>query len=165
MPEPLVIIRSYSSRDLAEEDCRLLIDAGIDAYTGTYIRQRTVKVRVPTSQVEQALALLPPPAPDLLAPADPQKACAWCGCEQTRFASSPLVRSLVLGGMAFAAWLAIRRQFEAAALLGVGSIWLLFVKVIDDRLVCSNCGREWRARERAPEPEDEHEPRTENLEA
>jgi hypothetical protein len=148
MPEPLVTIRRYWSPELAEQDCRVLIDAGITAYGGGYGRGRTTgragEVRVPESQVEKALRILPPAEPDLLAPPDEPTLCQWCGSDKPRYPST-LARILSLVGVAAAASLAMRRQFEVAGLVVAFTVTAMYFAKIGSGLVCANCGREWRA--------------------
>jgi hypothetical protein len=150
VPEPLVTIRSYSSPEPAEEDCRLLINAGIDAYLRTHRRRETGEVRVPESQVEAAMALLPPAAPDLFAPQEVPRVCPWCGCDRARF-PSPIARLLSVVGVIVAASLAIQREFALAGLAASFTALVAYVgKISGDELVCTNCGREWRAPRAAP---------------
>jgi len=173
IPEPLVTIRRYSSSEPAVDDCRLLIDAGIDAYIRTYRRQDVGEVRVPESQVERALGLLPPPLPDLVEEPSIPKVCPWCGSDRARY-PAPVSRLASIGGIFAAALLAVYRNFQAAALVFAVTLWVVYLAKINAGLVCANCGGEWRAPRAAPEPEPEpereqgteaeHEPGTENPE-
>ena len=79
IPERLVTIRDYFSTESAAADCRLLIDAGIDAYIRIYRWQDIGEVRVPESQVERAMTLISVPQLELSAGVEHAETCTWCG--------------------------------------------------------------------------------------
>src|SRR4029077_1260437 len=143
IPERLVIIRRYSSTEPAVADCRLLIHEGIDAYIRTYRWQDTGEVRVPESQVERALALLP--AGDSLERSDEVERCPWCGSQEARIVA-PFTTALGAAGIGLVAWEIYSRRLDGAVVAGVLALLIVaMTKMAAGRLVCVNCGREWRA--------------------
>jgi VIT1/CCC1 family predicted Fe2+/Mn2+ transporter len=166
IPEPLVTIRRYSSTEPAVADCRLLIDAGIDAYIRTYRRQDTGEVRVPESQVESALALLPTAPPDASGGGDQNEKCAWCGSPHAR-TFAPFTSVVLAAGAGLIGWAIYKGQYDGAAVsVTVTLLVLFFMKTTVGRLVCAECGRDWLVRGTGHAgPEPEHEQRTENPEA
>ena len=151
IPGRLITIRRYSSSEPAVDDCRLLIDAGIDAYIRTYRWQDVGEVRVPESQVERALALLPAIDP---AQIEEVERCAWCGSKDARVVA-PFTTVLASAGAAVVAWEIYSRRFEAAvAAAFLALLVVAMTKMAAGRLVCTNCGREWRAPRAAPDPSD-----------
>ena len=159
IPEPLVTIRRYPSAEHSEEDHERLTGASITAYRESLSpHSLAVVIRVPESQVQQALAILPPAEPDLLEEPDKPKVCPWCGSDRARY-PAPVARVASFVGGFFTALLAVYRQFEAAGLALAITLWAMYVAKIGSGLVCANCGREWRAPHEAPEPE--HEPERE----
>jgi len=145
IPERLITIRRYSSSGPAVDDCRLLIDNGLDAYIRTYRWQDIGEVRVPESQVERALALLPEARPDLSASVEQAEKCAWCGSRHAR-TFAPFT-GLVLGaGAGLIGWAIYKGQYDGAAVaFTVTLVVLFFMKTTVGRLVCADCGRDWRA--------------------
>jgi len=95
IPERLITIRRYSSAGPAVDDCRLLIDNGLDAYIRTYRWQDIGEVRVPESQVERALALLP--GVDSTGQAEVVERCPWCGSRHAR-TFAPFTGLVLAGG-------------------------------------------------------------------
>ena len=142
IPERLVTIRRYASTGPAVDDCRLLVDAGFDAYIRTYRWQDIGEVRVPESQVQEALALLP--ALDASDAVEEVERCPWCGSHDARLVA-PLTTVLMAGAAAWIGWELYARRFEgaaAAALLSLLAVAL--TKMATGRLICVNCGRDWR---------------------
>ena len=152
IPERLITIRRYASSEPAVDDCRLLIDAGIDAYFRTYRWQDVGEVRVPESQVERALALLP--AVDPAQTEEEVERCAWCGSKDARLVA-PFTSVLASAGIALVGWEIYSGR--AGAAVAAALLVLLIVamtKMAAGRLICTNCGREWRAPRAAPDSED-----------
>jgi hypothetical protein len=165
IPERLIVIRRYSSTEAAVDDCRLLLDAGINAYIRTYRWQDIGDVRVPESEVQRALALLPSAGAELVAGAEQAETCAWCGSRHAR-TFAPFTGLVLAAGGGLVGWAIYRGEYDAAVTTFLVTLVVLFLmKTIAGRLVCAECGREWRAPRAAPEPEPEHERRTENPEA
>ena len=162
IPERLVTIRRYDSAEPAVEDCRLLIDAGLDAYIRTYRWADIGEVRVPEGQVQRALALLPAQAPDSLPRVDQRERCAWCGSEDARLVA-PFTTVLACAGAALVGWEIYLRRFEAAAAAAFLALLIVaMTKMAAGHLVCVNCGRDWRPPQPALAPEDDE--RSENRE-
>ena len=164
IPERLVTIRRYSSTEPAVAACRLLLDEGIEAYIRTYRWQDTGEVRVPESEVERALALLP--AADSLEGSDEVERCRWCGSRDARVVA-PFTTVLGLAGVGLIAWEIYSRRIDGAVVAAVLVLLIVaMTKMAAGRLVCMNCGQERRAPRAAPDPEHEreHERRTENPE-
>ncbi len=152
IPERLITIRRHASSEAAVDDCRLLIDAGIDAYIRTYRWQDVGEVRVPESQVERALALLP--AVDPAQAEEEVERCAWCGSKDARLVA-PFTSVLAWAGIALVGWEIYSGRVGAA--VAAALLVLLIVamtKMAAGRLICTNCGREWRAPRAAPDSED-----------
>ena len=155
IPERLVTVRDYSSTESAAADCRLLIDAGIDAYIRTYRWQDIGEVRVPESQVESALALLSASQLELSAGVEHAETCAWCGGRYPR-TFAPFTGLVLAAGAGLIAWAIYLGQYDGAAVsVSVTLVVLFFMKTIAGRLVCADCGREWRAPKPAPDPDSE----------
>jgi len=155
IPERLVTIRDYSSTESAAADCRLLIDAGIDAYIRIYRWQDIGEVRVPESQVESALALLSVPQLESSAGVEHAETCAWCGCRTPR-TFAPFTGLVLAAGGGLIAYAIYLGQYDGAAVTaGVTLVVLFFMKTTAGRLVCADCGREWRAPKPAPDPDSE----------
>jgi len=109
------------------------------------------EVRVPESQVERALALLPAIDP---AQIEEVERCAWCGSKDARVVA-PFTTVLASAGAAVVAWEIYSRRFEAAvAAAFLALLVVAMTKMAAGRLVCTNCGREWRAPRAAPDPSD-----------
>jgi hypothetical protein len=146
MSERLVTIRRYPSEEDSEDDYQRLLDAGIPAYRGSWSRYPSLRtlLRVPESQVDAAIELLPPAPPDLFAPQEIPKVCPWCGSDRARY-SGTVARILGFAGIFVAASLTVRRYFELA-LVGCCTVFAIWRANIGGDLVCGNCGREWRAR-------------------
>jgi len=167
MPEPLVTIRYYDTPEEARRDQRILGRAGITVYVGggprggMRFRMPAGEIRVPESQAERALSLLPPQPPNLLAPPEVPSVCPWCGSDRARYAGA-VARILGFLGIFTAASLTVRRHFELAALVGCCTVFAIWRANIGGDLVCANCGRQWRPPRAAPEPEPEAEPRSVN---
>ena len=155
IPERLITIRRYDSTEAAVEDCRLLIEEGFDAYIRTYRWQDISEVRVPESQVEEALALLPAQAPDSVPRVDQRERCAWCGSEDARLVA-PFTTVLACAGAALVAWELYRRRFESAVAAAFLALLIVaMTKMTAGRLVCVNCGRDWRPPRAAPADDSE----------
>jgi hypothetical protein len=164
VPEPLVTVRRYPSAEHSEEDYDRLTEAGITVYRATPSRTLAVVLRVPDSQVQDALAILPPAEPDLLKEPDQPAVCPSCGSERAQY-PAPAARIASLAGVFVTALLAVYRRFEAAGVVFALTIWAMYLAKINSGLVCANCGGKWRApRGALPEPEPEHEPGTQNPE-
>ena len=155
IPERLITIRRYSSTEPAVADCRLLIDNGLDAYIRTYRWQDIGEVRVPESQVESALALLPASRPDASGDVNEQEKCAWCGSAHAR-TFAPFTGLVLAAGAGLVAWAIYRGEYDAAAMAATVTVIALFVmKTTIGRLVCADCGRDWHVPKPAPNPEPE----------
>ena len=168
IPERLITIRRYSSAQPAVDDCRLLIEAGFDAYIRTYRWEDIGEVRVSESQVERALALLPAGQPDSTATAEQRGTCAWCGSRHAR-TFAPFTGLVLAAGAGLAVWAVYKGEYNGAAMAVTATVMLLFImKTTVGYLVCADCGREWRvpgAGQTGPEPELEPERRTQNPDA
>jgi hypothetical protein len=155
IPERLVTIRGYSSTESAAADCRLLIDAGIDAYIRIYRWQDIGEVRVPESQVERAMTLLSVPQLELSAGVEHAETCTWCGGRYPR-TFAPFTGLVLAAGGGLIGWAIYLGQYDSgAATAGVTLVVLFFMKTIAGRLVCADCGRDWRAPKPAPDPDSE----------
>src|SRR5256885_6991538 len=142
IPERLITIRRYSSAGPAVDACRLLIDNGLDAYIRTYRWQDIGEVRVPESQVERALALLP--GVDSTGQAEVVERCPWCGSRHAR-TFAPFTGLVLAGGAGLIGWAIYQGQYDGAAVaFTVTLVVLFFMKTILGRLVCAECGRDWR---------------------
>ena len=155
IPERLVTIRRYSSTAPAVADCRLLIDAGLDAYIRTYRWHDIGEVRVPESQVESAFALLPASLPEASEGVDEAEKCAWCGSPHAR-TFAPFTGLVLAGGGGLIGWAIYRGEYDGAAMAFIVTLIVLFVmKTTVGRLVCAECGRDWQvpgAGTAGPEP-------------
>jgi len=156
IPERLVTIRDYASAESAAADCRLLIDAGIDAYIRIYRWQDIGEVRVPESQVESALALLSVPQLESSAGGvEHAETCAWCGGRYPR-TFAPFTGLVLAAGGGLIGYAIYLGQYDGAAVTaGVTLVVLFFMKTVAGRLVCADCGRDWRAPKPAPDPDAE----------
>ena len=147
IPERLVTVRTYDSPDLARNDHQMLLDAGIDAYMGgSYYRYRErPQLRVPASQVERALELLPPELPTLHDDLRlPSVRCVRCESTSVQIVA-PAVNYLLLAGVALGAWALTKRQVNAAIVLMVGMIAAAaLAKKLSSRRRCAACGHVWR---------------------
>ncbi|HXD19254.1 MAG TPA: hypothetical protein VN654_19710 [Vicinamibacterales bacterium] len=165
IPERLITIRRYSSTEPAVADCRLLIEAGFDAYIRTYRWQDVGEVRVPESQVQEALALLPATPAEGSSELERIETCAWCGSRHAR-TFAPFTGLVLATGAGLIGWAIYNGQYDGAAVsFTVTLVVLFFMKTTVGRLVCAECGRDWQvpgAGRAGPEPE--HEQRTENPE-
>ena len=136
-------------------DCRLLLEAGFDAYIRTYRWQDVGEVRVPESQVENALALLPATPADGSSELEPIETCAWCGSRHAR-TFAPFTGVVLAAGAGLLAWAIYRGAYDAAAMAATVTLIALFVmKTTIGRLVCADCGRDWHVPKPAPSPEPE----------
>lgn len=155
IPERLFTIRLYDSPELAAADHQMLLDAGIDAYLGgSYYRYRErAQLRVPESQIERALALLPPELPtlhdDLRLPA-----IRCVRCESTsNHVVAPAVNYFLVAGAVLGVWALARRQVNAAVLMMiVMTTFAAFAKKLSTRRRCDRCGHVWRSRSRRFRP-------------
>lgn len=147
IPERLFTVRLYDSPELAAADHQMLLDAGIDAYLGgSYYRHRErAQLRVPESQIERALELLPPELPtlhdDLRLPA-----IRCVRCESTsNHVVAPAVNYFLIGGALLGVWALARRQVNAAVLMMiVMTTFAAFAKKLSTRRRCDTCGHVWR---------------------
>jgi hypothetical protein len=155
IPERLVTIRRYSSTESAVADCRLLLDAGLDAYIRTYRWQDSGDVRVPESQVESALALLPASQLELSGGVEEAETCAWCGSRHAR-TFAPFTGLVLAAGAGLMGFAIYNGEYDGAAMTFTVTLVLLFMmKTITGRLVCADCGRDWRPPRPASAPESD----------
>src|ERR1051325_2129171 len=114
----------------------------MDAYIRTYRWQDVGEVRVPESQVERALALLP--AVDAAHAEEHVERCAWCGSTDARL-QSPFSRALAIVSALLIGWELYGRRLGAAFTAAfLALVVLALTKIMTGRVVCTNCGREWR---------------------
>jgi VIT1/CCC1 family predicted Fe2+/Mn2+ transporter len=153
IPERLVTIRRYSSTEPAVAACRLLLDEGIEAYIRTYRWQDVGEVRVPESQVESALALLPASQLELSGGVEQAETCAWCGSRHAR-TFAPFTGLVLAAGAGLIGLAIYKGEYDGAAMSFTVMLVLLFMmKTITGRLVCADCGRDWRPPTPAPDPD------------
>ena len=159
IPEPLVTIRWYSAPEFAAVDREALLEGGIPAYLGgRYSRYReAVELRVPESQVEQALDILGEPRPEN----DPLKGavgedqrpirCPLC-LSAAVIPQPPYGLGVMLVGGAAAAYAFAIRWFAAAAVAIV--VTIVVSARIDQKVPkwrCPRCHHAWREQ---PNPYD-----------
>jgi hypothetical protein len=146
VPEELVTIRTYDSPELADADHQALVDAGIAAYTsGSYHRHSAqTELRVPASQVEAALDILPPELPTLADLTAPTVQCVVCRSTAVR-TDSPAMKYVLLAGGAAAAWVVFYRgAFDAGIMLLLATVTLAAgVRARFHFRKCDACGHEW----------------------
>jgi hypothetical protein len=146
IPERLVTIRTYDSAELAAEDHQALLDEGFDAYlSGSAFRPAGYsELRVPESQAEEALDVLPPEVPTLQQLARPNRTCRVCGGTLVQEAPA-LARYVLFGGMAVAAWSLLRGDARAAFVLVITTVAVAaFLRNVTGRQVCEQCGTTWQ---------------------
>ena len=150
LPEQLITIRVYDAPDLAEEDHQTLVDAGISANitTGSFHRSSgQTELRVPASEVDAALDLLPPELPTLQDLTAPAAACVVCGSDAVRI-DSPASRYVLFIGGAAAAWMLYRGEINAAMIMLLAMATLAAgVRMRFHFRRCDRCGHEWHRSE------------------
>lgn len=160
-PEPLVAVRGYASPDLATEDHRKLVAAGLDAsIASTYFEpgkygynspgQEPVQLRVPESQVEAASKILDQdeeeaPTNESFQPEYPELLCPLCHTGDPH----PLPPYVLLVGCIFTAgMIALQRAgivpngvFISALLIGLVVLFRSSHRFPKWR--CKACGTRW----------------------
>jgi len=151
IPERLVTVRLYDSPDLAAADHQMLLDAGVDAYLGgSYYRYRErSQLRIPASQIERALELLPAELPTLHDDLRlPTVRCVRCESASVQVVA-PAVNYFLFAGVLLSIWALTRRQVNAAVLMMIVMItFAAFAKKLSPRRRCDACGHTWRHRSR-----------------
>jgi hypothetical protein len=146
IPERLVTIRTYDSPDLAAEDHQGLIDEGFDAYlaSSAFRVGGLAELRVPESQVDAALELLPPEVPTLQQLTRPSAQCRVCSGGLVKEAPA-LVGYALFGGIGVAVWSLLRGDTRAAFVIVLTTVAIAaFLRNVTGRRVCEQCGSEWR---------------------
>lgn len=156
VPEPLVTIRAYDSPHLAQEDLRVLVEEGFTAYvSGGHLRPGgQSELRVPRSQAEAAIALLPPELPTLDDLTRPSAECRVCGGPLIHVAP-PLATYVLVAGALLAMSALVRGEMRTVSLIAMAAVAMAaFVNRVTRRRVCERCGSEWRplAADEEPEP-------------
>ena len=154
VPEPLVTIRVYDSRDLAAEDHQALLDAGINAYLrGTSHNQtEQTELRVPQSEVDAAFEVLPDEMPSLADLMAPSQQCIICGSTLVQEDSPAMRWVLVIGGAAVL-WVLYRGAVDLAIMMLLAVVTLAAgVRVRFHYRKCGACGHEWYRSQRRQEP-------------
>ncbi|MBI4265279.1 MAG: hypothetical protein HY657_12955 [Acidobacteria bacterium] len=154
VPEQLVTIRVYDSPDLAEGDRQILLEAGIPAYvSGGYHRHNPqTEIRVPISQVEDALALLPEELPTLADLTAPTVQCVLCRSTSVR-TDSPAMRWVLVIGALLAGWVVLYRgAITVAIMLLLATVTLAAgVRARFHVKKCDACGHVWHRTEQLGE--------------
>lgn len=147
IPERLVTIRIYDSPQLAEGDLGMLAEAGIHGYiSGSFIRHRMrSELRVPESEAEAAIDLLPPELPSVSDQLNRVRArCPRCGGAGMHV-TSPATRAVLLAGGALAVWALLHGQSNAAVVTMFATLALAVpVRVLTRHYQCDACGHRWR---------------------
>jgi hypothetical protein len=149
IPERLTTIRLYDSPELAAADHQMLLDAGIDAYLGgSYYRHRErAQLRVPESQIDRALELLPPELELPTLHDDlrlPSIRCVRCESAAVNVVA-PAANYFLVGGVLLGVWALARRQVNAAVLMMIAmTVFAAFAKKLSARRRCDRCGHVWR---------------------
>jgi hypothetical protein len=153
VPEQLVTIRAYDSPDLAAEDHQALLDAGINAYVSGTSHHHTARteLRVPESEAEAALELLPDEEPSLADLMAPSQQCIMCGSTLVQ-EDSPAMRWVLVIGGAVVLWVLYRGAVNLAIMLLLAVVTLAAgVRVKFHYRKCGACGHEWHRSDRGPE--------------
>ena len=153
VPEQLVTIRVYDSPDLAAEDHQVLLDAGINAYISGASHHHTARteLRVPETEVEAALELLPDETPSLADLMAPSQQCIMCGSTLVQ-EDSPAMRWVLVIGAAVVLWVLYRGAVNLAIMMLLAVVTLAAgVRVRFHYRKCGACGHEWHRSDRGPE--------------
>ena len=147
IPERLVTIRAYDSPQLAEGDLALLAASGISGYvSSSFIRHRMrSELRVPESDAQAALDLLPPELPTVSEQLNRVRArCPRCGGAGVHV-TSPATQVILLIGGALAAWALVRGQGNAAVVTMFATLAIAVpVRALARHYRCEACGHRWR---------------------
>ena len=153
IPEQLVTIRVYDSPDLAAGDHQALLDAGINAYiTGTsHQRIAQTELRVPHSEVDAALDVLPDEVPSLADLMAPSQQCVLCGSTLVQ-EDSPAMRWVLVIGGGLVLWVVYRGAINLAIMMLLAVVTLSAgVRARFHYRKCGACGHEWHRSERGPD--------------
>jgi predicted RNA-binding Zn-ribbon protein involved in translation (DUF1610 family) len=147
IPERLVTIRAYDSPQLAEGDLALLAAAGINGYvSSSFIRHRMrSELRVPESDAQTALELLPPQLPTVSEQLNRVRArCPQCGGAGVHV-TSPATQVVLIIGAALAVWALLRGQVNAAVVTMFAALAIAVpVRALTRHYQCQACGHRWR---------------------
>ena len=147
IPQRLVTIRVYDSPQLAEGDLELLAASGINGYiSGSFIRHRMrSELRVPESDAETALELLPPELPTVADQLNRVRArCPRCGASGVHV-TSPATRVLLIAGGALAVWALLHGQGNAAVVTMFATLAIAVpIRALTRHYQCPACQHRWR---------------------